>query len=257
MRFKTPRNRPPNSQVKTCAFHNAPVRLPLKNSPQVYGLNLYLTYIVYLSIDLRNCYVTYTACSGVALHTACKIGSISRTGLPSTRNLHASLLTVTDPTNTPTLTGSWLVPQAFHLGNNHSSGTQGLSFVEPGETIQIFSREVSWHSMPRVPAQYFRLFDVWAQELVTSAFERSCCLPHQNISSGIIKEYRLQLVLLLFFDNPVHINFQNPNHNFVLNHWMCLQGLWAASYSQIICDEISVEICRQEINNPSPLIYLQ
>ena len=33
VRFKTHRNRPPNSQVKTCAFQNAPVRLPLKNSP--------------------------------------------------------------------------------------------------------------------------------------------------------------------------------------------------------------------------------
>mgnify|MGYP006900142643 CR=1 FL=1 len=36
VRFKTHRNRPPNSQVKTCAFQNAPVRLPLKNSPLLY-----------------------------------------------------------------------------------------------------------------------------------------------------------------------------------------------------------------------------
>ena len=66
------------------------------------------------------------------------------------------------------------ISQAFHPRNTHSTEAQGLSFVEPGETIQIFSREVSWHSMPRVPANYFRLFDVWPQKLVTPAFEHSC-----------------------------------------------------------------------------------
>jgi len=33
--------------------------------------------------------------------------------------------------------------KAFHPRNTHSTEAQGLSFVEPGETIQIFSREVS------------------------------------------------------------------------------------------------------------------